>query len=242
MAAGFVNKYVQEFGAFADISKEIGLKESEGTRGQLRKAVHELEESLGNINKRLAMDTEDALSASRTVNIILTIILSLLIAGVIIFIARQVVTAIEFLSHSFNYIRSSEDLSKRVQILRDDEIGSASKDFNILIEYFHDMVGKIATAITKLESATAIVSQSVHNTQSSVEELAENDIKILNPQLITGSELNLEISDHHGAVITLSDIEGNVIQSLRADKKQVSIDVSNLTTGVYFINISISIN
>ncbi len=91
---------------------------------------------------------------------------------------------------------------------------------------------------TALSDGGYIQVEILENPQSSVEELADSDIKILNPQPITGSELNLEINEYNGAVITLSEIEGNVIQSLQANKKQVSIDVSNLTTGVYFINIS----
>jgi len=91
---------------------------------------------------------------------------------------------------------------------------------------------------TALSDGGYIQVEILENTQSSVEELADSDIKILNPQPITGSELNLEISEHNGAIITLSDIEGNVIQSLQADNKQVSIDVSGLSNGVYFINIS----
>ncbi len=76
------------------------------------------------------------------------------------------------------------------------------------------------------------------NISSFVNSIDDNRIVILNPQPINGSELKLEMNEYNGAVITLSDIEGNVIQSLQADKKQVSFDVSNLTTGVYFINIS----
>jgi len=91
---------------------------------------------------------------------------------------------------------------------------------------------------TALEDGGYIQVEILENTQSSVEELADSDIKILNPQPISGSKLNLEISEYHGAIFTLSDIEGNVIQSLQADNKQVSIDVSGLSNGVYFINIS----
>ncbi|MCF2947497.1 methyl-accepting chemotaxis protein [Paraglaciecola aquimarina] len=167
-----IQNYTQEFAAFADISKEIGLDQNEGYRGQLRNAVHELEESLSIINNKLVQETEEQLASSRVVNIGLTVVLCLVIALVIVFVARQVVNAIEFLSNSFSDIRRSEDLSKRVKILRDDEIGSASKDFNILIEYFHHMVEKIAIAIVKLENATSTVSKSVHNTQVSVEKQA----------------------------------------------------------------------
>jgi len=105
--------------------------------------------------------------------------------------------------------------------------------------YLHEFDGEFyKDNPTALEDGGYIQVEILENTQSSVAELTDKEIKILNPQPISGSELNLEISEHHGAIITLSDIEGNVIQSLQADRKQVSIDVSGLTNGVYFINIS----
>jgi len=101
---------------------------------------------------------------------------------------------------------------------------------------------KDATAILKIldknynETEVTVNYEGIISTV--INSIDDYNLVILNPQPITGRELNLGVNEHHGAVITISDIKGNVIQSLKADKKQVSIDLSGLTNGVYFINIS----
>ena len=171
-ATSLIDKYVYEFGAFYDITKRIGLNEKEGIRGDMRQAVHKLETSLKNLSSYYQSEIASSLAQSKWLQVMVSLVISAAIVAGLILISRQVVLPIEHLSKSFEDIRKSDDLTKRIETLRDDEIGAVSKDFNILVDYFHKMVEKIYESVTKLESATGIVSQSVHNTQNSISQQA----------------------------------------------------------------------
>ncbi len=171
-ASSFIDKYVYEFTEFFKITQQIGLSEKEGIRGEMRQAVHQLETSLKSLSSYYDEEISDSLAQSKILQLLISILVSLAIIAGLVLISRQIILPIEHLSKSFEDIRKSDDLTKRIEVLRDDEIGDVSKDFNILIDYFHKMVEKIYTSVTKLESATEIVSQSVHNTQGSINQQA----------------------------------------------------------------------
>ena len=78
----------------------------------------------------------------------------------------------------------------------------------------------------------------LENPQSNVEELTDEDVKILNSQPINGNQLNLDLPNYLNKTITLSDIEGNILRTVEANGSQKSIDISDLSSGAYFINIS----
>lgn len=91
---------------------------------------------------------------------------------------------------------------------------------------------------TALSDGGYIQVEIVENTQSSIEELTKEGVKILNRQPIVGNQLNLELPKYLNNTITLSDIEGNILRTVEANGSQISIDISALSSGAYFINIS----
>lgn len=167
-AEGVVNLYVQEMDSFLRITREIGLTEEEGYRGNMRSAVHKIEESLNVMIETYSANVVAALDRSQNIQIISSIAISLVILTIITLISRQISQPIQVMANSFEDIRKSDDLTKRVEIIREDEIGAASKDFNVLLEYFHQMVIKIVESVVKLDAATNVVSASVENTQRNI--------------------------------------------------------------------------
>jgi hypothetical protein len=91
---------------------------------------------------------------------------------------------------------------------------------------------------TALSDGGYIQVEILENPQSSVEELIDWDVKILNSQPITQNQLHLELPKNLNKTITLSDIEGNILRTVEANGSQISIDISDLSCGAYFINIS----
>ena len=172
-ANSVVNTYVDSFDKFVAITKTIGLKKNEGIRGKMRGAIHQLEESLKVLIKVYSDEVDAAIASNQIMQITISLIISILIMLGIFYIANQIIKPIQYLSESFSLIRESDDLTKRIDVLRNDELGATSKDFNILIEYFHLTVKKIYTSIHELESATGILTKNVQTTQSAISQQQE---------------------------------------------------------------------
>lgn len=168
-ALRYIDEYVREFNAFFTITKQIGLSENEGTRGAMRGAVHKMEESLEQLNRLYKQEVEDAITKNEVIRVAISVIMLAVIVSGIVLISRQIIRPIEHMARSFEDILKSNDLTKRAEILRDDEIGAATKDFNVLIEYFHQMVQKIYQSVEQLESATSTVTRNVNSTQAHIE-------------------------------------------------------------------------
>lgn len=168
-AVALVNEYVNEFNAFYRISQDIGLDENAGVRGAMRGAVHEMETALDKLNALYKQEVEEAIAINELIRISLSIIILIVIVTGIVLISRQIIRPIEHMARSFEGILKSNDLTKRVEILRQDEIGAATRDFNLLIAYFHEMVQKIYYSVEQLESATSTVTRNVNNTQEHIE-------------------------------------------------------------------------
>jgi hypothetical protein len=73
---------------------------------------------------------------------------------------------------------------------------------------------------------------------TSIEDSGTREIRILDPQPIVSNRLNIELPNYLNNTLTLSDIEGNILRTVDANGSQISIDISDLSSGAYFINIS----
>lgn len=105
--------------------------------------------------------------------------------------------------------------------------------------YLHEFDGEFyKDNPTALSDGGYIQVEILENPQSGVEELIDGDVKILNSQPINGNQLNLDLPNYLNKTITLSDIEGNILRTVETNSNQISIDISDFSSGAYFINIS----
>lgn len=231
VAVNFVRQYVNEFEAFFSITQTIGLSEKEGLRGQMRDAIHTVETALNEMSKFYEELVDSSIQQNQLMKIGFSLLISTFIVAVIVFISRQVLLPIKHLSASFADIRASDDLTKRVQILRDDEIGKAAKDFNTLLDYFHGMVLKINESVDRLESATNTVSRSVHITQKNVQQQATQSDMVATAVTEMGASANDIAKNAEQTADTVNSAHSSA--ELGARKVQMTINrVNNLANSL----------
>ncbi len=151
--------------------------------------------------------------------VIIMAVLDAFILFLLIWIVRRaVIDPIEHLDHIAEELGSGEaDLSKRLQITSNDEIGKAAKSFNIFI----DKVQKIA------ETAQLRAQEAMFSKSESEAQVEKNDTSLsLARQMIHGSISNA------GSLRT--SLEGNIknlheVNELNHDTGKVVDDVSNQT-------------
>ena len=162
-----LSTYVSEFNKFVDISKQIGLDSKSGIRGTMRSAVHKVESELTKEIELLNGYINDGIEQARIQHLLVTIIVSILITGVIIIVARQIIIPLNNFSTRISEIRKASDLTQRTED-RHDEIGVISKEFNIFMEHFQELIKSINQTVDSLSESSNIVSGSVSKTTEGI--------------------------------------------------------------------------
>jgi methyl-accepting chemotaxis protein len=168
--------YVDEFNKYFEISKEIGLDSKSGIRGGMRAAVHSVEEKLNNEIVLINNYIEKNIVQTQQQHLIVTIVVLLLIIGVIILVARQIITPLNDFSRQISEIRKGNDLTQRTTD-RHDEIGLISKEFNIFMAHFQSLIQSINQTVDSLSESSGVVSRSVaKTTEGIVNQSQESDM------------------------------------------------------------------
>ena len=159
--------YVSEFNKFVNISADIGLDSKSGIRGAMRAAVHKVETELSKEIELLNGYINDGIERSHLQHLIVTLIVSIIITGFIIIVARQVIAPLNNFSIRISEIRKGNDLTQRTEE-RHDEIGVISKEFNIFMEHFQELIKSINQTVDSLSESSNIVSGSVSKTTEGI--------------------------------------------------------------------------
>ena len=148
---------------FFKISQEIGLTPKLGIQGEMRDAVHKVEEDLKLAVSLISEHIEEQINSSSVQSSMVTLILSIIIISIIFFIAKQIITPLNNFSQRIISIHSANDLSQRVHE-SDDEIGLVAKEFNGFMAHFQSLIININSIVASLRESTQVVSNSVLKT------------------------------------------------------------------------------
>jgi len=160
-------EYTNEFNQFVEISKQIGLDSKSGIRGEMREAVHKVESELNKEIELLNGYINSGIAQANMLHFIVTLVVSVLITGVIIIVARQIINPLNSFSVRISEIRKGNDLTQRTEA-RHDEIGMISKEFNIFMEHFQELIKSINQTVDSLSESSNIVSGSVSKTTEGI--------------------------------------------------------------------------
>jgi len=171
-----LSTYKAEFNKFVAISKQIGLDSKTGIRGDMRAAVHLVEDDLDKEIITLNKYISEEIERSHTQHFIITLIVSLLIAVVVSIVAKQIITPLNNFSKRIFEIRKGNDLTQRTEESHD-EIGDISKEFNIFMAHFQSLIKNINQTVDALSASSAVVSRSVaKTTEGIINQSSESDM------------------------------------------------------------------
>ena len=140
---------------------------------------HELETLLKEIEKfitTVALKTEHYEQGAASTLIIVGLI-SILLGSILAFlVARTIIKPIEKLQNTIKIIERDSDLTQRIDITVNDEIGVTAHAFNKMLEKFQHIVGQVNSSATQLSSAAeefSIITQ--ENTSGIQEQTSQTD-------------------------------------------------------------------
>jgi methyl-accepting chemotaxis protein len=155
--------------------------------------------------------------------------LALFIAGLIVIsllLRRIVLQPVNRLSKTISDIDKNADLSQRIKVTSNDEIGQMSTAFNSMLQSFHDSLNKVSTTIHKLGSSSSQINEiatlandAVRNQQIQTSavaaameqmEVATRSVEASAESTVSASELALKESTNGTSITTdaIGAIEG----------------------------------
>ena len=114
--------------------KQVGLNENEGVKGEMRSVAHQVEELLERESKQLYgyialhIDSHKEIQAATALSVFLMLLLSIAL------LARSIIRSTGQLTEEIRMVKTVGDLSKRVEIYSQDEIGVLAASFNEMVE------------------------------------------------------------------------------------------------------------
>ena len=149
------------------------------------------------------------------------LLLSIVIAVVILIpLIRAIVKPLKVVSQSINQIASgSADLTKRIEIKSNDEVGRVVEGFNNFSNKLQDILRNIKNSQNELENVGNAMDESTQDTSASITQIIAN-IQSVHNQIITQSE---SVQQTAGAV---NEIAANI-----ASLENLIVNQSNGVTG-----------
>ena len=165
-----------------------------------------------------------------------TIILSLLISAPWV---KMLVKPLITVKDSINEIASGNaDLTKRIPVASNDEIGDVVKGFNAFVEKLHGIVSNLQNSKSDLISVDNDLQVSTQDASSSITEIISN-IESVNKQIITQSD---SVNETAGAVNQISsniDSLEHMIESQAACVTEASAAVEEMIGNINSVNTSV---
>jgi len=160
-----LNAYQAKFDELVENNKLKGLSPKEGLMGDMRKAIHASEVALEALQLDLPLVIAKVQEGSTRNIFIIAAILSLLIVGVILYLATVISRTINQVNTDILGISEDGDLSRRIKEIGDDELTSVAKCVNNLLGEFQQLISTVRSSTQLLDSAAAELEGSARITE-----------------------------------------------------------------------------
>lgn len=212
--------YSLKFQQAAQMLELKGLSEKTGLRGKMRNAVHSTEAAMAQLSIKL--ETNISKEVGSIDNLILTtriiaFVISTLLLSAMAWIVRSILLPINQLSSTILRATEEKDLTMRIKINSNDEIGAAAKTFNVMMEQFQGIIIKISGAATNVSAATEEMSSTALQSQLSSQQQTSK-IEHLSEEMSTMSTM---IHQTHDDVTHTASIMNQVNQECENGKEIV---------------------
>lgn len=189
-----MNLYVSRFSDLVTKSEVKGLTNAQGLLGEMRTKVHDSETMLEELSEQLNQTVTEEIGNIDQFELMINIaglILSAFTILVLGWLAVGILKPIQELAQTMKKASNDNDLSLRVSVKSQDEIGQTSSAFNTMLESFQSIIAQVTSTATSITSASSELS--IITTQSSQGAQAQ---QLETEQLATAmNEISMTVAD-----------------------------------------------
>ena len=161
--------YQVAFNNLADAQKTLGFTANQGLKGQMRAAVHKVDNMLATLvkqsNKRVNSDVRFSEMSSF---IVFLIVLAIAITFAL-YVGKSILNAINQLKETMNKVAETKDLSITCLAESNDEIAEMATVFNNMIASFKSLIVEVNHSVDTVDDATQSLAQNISAANAGVD-------------------------------------------------------------------------
>jgi len=199
-----------------------GLSEKTGLRGKMRNAVHSTEAAMTQLSTKLEANITQEVGSIDSLILttrIIAFVISTLLLSAMAWIIRSILLPLRQLSSTIMQAKEENDLTMRIPVSSNDEIGAAASTFNAMMEQFQGIIIKISGAASNVSAATEEMSSTALQSQLSSQQQASK-IEHLSEEM---SAMTNMIHQTHDDVTQSTSIMNQVNQECENGKSIVQL-------------------
>ncbi|MDV6317038.1 methyl-accepting chemotaxis protein [Idiomarina sp. HP20-50] len=164
-----VEAYRRDFGRYVSLSKEIGLDEASGIKGQVREVAGNMEMSLAKLDEELRDSLQSRQSAMKWIPVVAFVAIALVVIAMLFWVIRSINQPLNQLRSDMQTVQRSNDLTLVSKKFRSDELGDLVDSFNELLSYFRNVIKQINESVETVNGLTLQVSNTVTHTSKNLD-------------------------------------------------------------------------
>ncbi|AOW76932.1 chemotaxis protein [Colwellia sp. PAMC 20917] len=161
--------YEQAFTDFVAGQKRLGFTAKEGLKGDMRNAVHQVDEIL---DKLVLLSKNGVVDHTKFVDLVAySVFFSILIIAIsfAFFVSRSILLSINQLNETMKKVADTQDLSLTVSTHSDDELGEMATIFNNMLGKFRNLITAVNLSVDTVHEATDSLSKNIHLANTGVD-------------------------------------------------------------------------
>ncbi|MBA6254249.1 MAG: methyl-accepting chemotaxis protein [Colwellia sp.] len=164
-----ISLYEQAFTDFVAGQKRLGFTAKEGLKGDMRNAVHQVDEIL---DKLVLLSKDQVVEHTKFVDLVAYgVFFTVLIIAIsfAFFVSRSILLSINQLNETMKKVADTQDLSLTVSTHSDDELGEMATIFNNMLGKFRNLITAVNLSVDTVHEATDSLSKNIHLANAGVD-------------------------------------------------------------------------
>lgn len=169
--------YQREFSALVSAQEKLGLDLNSGALGKMSASVVKSDVIVDRLVAETKAAIESSADFSKTAAIVIFVISSFVVMTLVYMTSRSIIVPVNKVCEVIHEIRSSNDLTRSVKSVGDDEIARMTTDFDSFIGDFKNLIFEVKQALGILNTATEnLASTTAETSEGMREQLHEADM------------------------------------------------------------------
>jgi methyl-accepting chemotaxis protein len=165
-----IDNYEKDFRALVKGYEVKGLSKTSGLVGDLRVAVHQVEQQLEILQSQTIEKIEAANKLNELVNLLLSSVLLISILATMLYISRSIRKPIDSFSDTIEKISVTKDLTIRSQVMSNNEIGIMANSFNTMIGEIQGVLQGAINSSDQVSKSAETMLEAMQKTSSYIEQ------------------------------------------------------------------------
>ena len=220
--------YQQKFAALVKAMQQLGLDETQGVTGVMRKAIQGTETSLQALSSQTGQAITAAVAMTQQLAIAVFVLVLASVLLLVVLTSRSILRPVMEVCQAIGLIRANNDFRMRVAVAGKDEMTRLATDFNAMLGDFQDLIKTVNQALEMLDQATNELAQSTADTSRGMQQQQNETDMVATAVTEMGATIN-EIAANTETTAAKAEATNQNAQSGRTEVQQTVQRINQLS-------------